>query len=86
MQCWILCFAQSTLIKLWAPLFFTRERLSDDLRLIVVVSNKAFGVDLGTAVPEGQVTRIFVEVIGIIVDRLLGHLPYSLLICLSGFG
>ena len=63
----------STLIKLWAP-FFTRERLSDDLRLVVVVSNKAFGVDLGTAVPKGQVTRISVEVNGIIVDRLLGHI------------
>ena len=46
--------AENRVIKLWAS-FFTRERLSDDLRLVVVVSNKAFGVDLGTAVPEGQV-------------------------------
>ena len=29
---------------------------------------------MGTAVPEGQVTRISVEVNGIIVDRLLGHI------------
>ena len=53
---------------------FTKEHLSEDLRLVIVVCNTAFGVDLGTAVPDGQVTRLSVEVNGIIVDRLLGHI------------
>ena len=64
----------SALIKRWAPFFFSRDRLSHDLRLVIVVCNTAFGVDLGTAVPEGQLTRLSVEVNGIIVDLLLGHI------------
>ena len=61
-------------INLALGTFFTRKRLSDYIRLVIVVCNPAFGVDFATAVPEVQVTRLSVEVNGLLVDLSLGHI------------